>query len=429
MVALNPRQPARSLATGQVAVGPSRVRYPLWPVRLHVSHGNGPDAGAYPVEVDYDYERVPPELFDVPAVPPFDHWAALLPPLDRGLYLGEGGTPLIPWHDTAAANVPVFIKDESQNPTWSHKDRLNRCAVSAAVLAGSPGIVVASSGTHGASAAAYAARAGLPCIVVTSETTSLATQNWLRSYGAAVLRTSRENRWALTRRIADRWGYHPVSNVTQGGHTGHPFGPEGYKTLAYELYLQLNRQAPAAVFLPTGYGELLFGVWKGFAELARLGLIASVPRLFACEPELRAPLSRALESGNPIVTVPPAPTQATSIATTINSYRGVIAVQASHGRAIRVSDEEMIRAQERLARAGLWVELSAAASLAGLWSAMAAGETFDGPVICICTSSGLKGHNRGLPPGAGQPAPLVENDWAAVGRVLNACYGIRPEEV
>lgn len=92
----------------------------------------------------------------------------------------------------------------------------------------------------------------------------------------------------LMRRIVDELGFQSVSSVTDTAHTGHPFGPEGYKTLAYEIALGLGR-APAAVHLPTGYGELLFGVAKGFQELARLGSPAPCPGCTPPSPRRPAP--------------------------------------------------------------------------------------------------------------------------------------------
>lgn len=144
----------RSLATLQRSLGDPTVSYPLWPPMTNGCPRTSTDEISYPVEVDYAYDRVDPVMFATTTERGggLDRWAPLLPPL-AAPGLGEGGTPLI------EVETGVYIKDESRNPTWSHKDRMNRCTVSAAVAAGAPGIVVASSGNHGASAAAYAARA------------------------------------------------------------------------------------------------------------------------------------------------------------------------------------------------------------------------------------------------------------------------------
>ncbi|MCA2224830.1 threonine synthase [Nonomuraea aurantiaca] len=366
-----------SLATGQRSLGDPSITYPLWPPLTRGCPTTSTASLAYPVEVDYDYARVSATLFEQEPGPDLARWSPLLPPLHAPT-LGEGGTPLIPLEG-------VYVKDESRNPTWSHKDRLNRVAVSAAVGAGAPGVVVASSGNHGASAAAYAARAGLPAIVLASADAPPAVHSLVRAYGAKVLAVPVEARWPLMREIVDRLGYHPVSNLTVT-HTGHPFGAEGYKTIAYELFLQLGG-VPAAVFAPTGYAELLYGVWKGFTELRRLGLAGTTPRMFSCEAAAGGPHARAVATGAPAAIVSLGHTDAYGIGGSVGGHRGVRAVRDSGGEALVVTDEEMRAAQRALARQGLWQELSGAAGLAAY---RRLGRDFDGPVVCVATSSGFK---------------------------------------
>jgi threonine synthase len=384
--------PQVSLATGQRSLGDRSLTYPLWPVLTSGCPATATAELVYPLEIDYDYTPAVRELFDRTDVPPdMQYWAPLLPPLDPELRLGIGGTPLLDgeWLSPAGPDLPVYLKDESRNLTWSHKDRLNMCTISAASLSGAPGVVVASSGNHGASAAALAARAGLACVVIASEGVPPVVHAFMSAYGATVLTVPREARWGVMNDIVDRLGFHPVSNLTVT-HTGHPFGPEGYKTIAYELFLQLNGTVPAAVFVPTGYAELLYGVWRGFTELETLGLVRGRPRLFSCEPAARGPLAAALAAGLPATTVDAAPTDSYAIGTTSGGYRGVVAISESGGKALLVDDAEVRSAARDLAGGGVWQEMSGAASVAGLRQALAAGERFDGPVVCLCTSSGFK---------------------------------------
>jgi threonine synthase len=423
----------RSLAVGQRSLGDPELRYPLLPPLTAGCPKTSTAELAYPVEVDYEYGGVPRSVFAAATAPHggdgstagLDRWAPLLPPLNAP-GLGEGGTPVVQLEDG------VFVKDESRNPTWSHKDRLNRCTVSAALACAAPGVVVASSGNHGASAAAYAARAGLRCVVLLSAGAPPAVQSFVRAYGAVVLTVARGARWPLLRRIVDDLGLHPVSNMTVT-HTGHPFGPEGYKPIAYELVEQLG--LPAAVFVPTGYGELLYGVWKGFDELHRLGVTDGVPRLYSCEPAAGGPLAAAMARHRPAATVDTGPTGAYAIGCSVGGYRGVLALTRSNGQALRVDDDELAAAQLELARAGLWQELSGAAGLAGLRQLLArsasrpAGgeanafhhpdpdhaerrtisDAFGGPVVCIATSSGFKD----LTAGQGEHE-IVAATWGAV---------------
>ncbi len=275
-----------------------------------------------------------------------------------------------------------------------------------------PGIVVASSGNHGASAAAYAARAGLRCVVFASAGLPPAVDAFLHAYDAAVLPVPVEARWPLMRQVVDRMGLHPVSNLTTT-HTGHGWGPEGYKPIAYEIHEEVG--VPGAVFVPTGYGELLYGVWKGFAELRRLGVTATVPRMFACEPSAAAPLVTAMRQGLPAVHVEVEPTDAYSIVAPVSSYRGVVAVRDSGGRALALSDHQLAAARAELAHAGMWVELSSAAGLAGL---RAAGGV-EGPVVCLSTSSGFKDRSVGS-----RISETVPPEWEEVRRRLRVA-GIR----
>ncbi|MFJ8622752.1 pyridoxal-phosphate dependent enzyme [Kitasatospora sp. NPDC093550] len=399
-----------SLATGQLSLGeggPDQdLRHPLWPPLTAGCPRTSTEDVSYPVEVDYAYDEVDPERLFAPAPTRggLERWAPLLPPL-LAPGLGEGATPLI------EIEPGVYVKDESRNPTWSHKDRLNRCTTSAAVGVGAPGIAVASSGNHGASAAAYAARAGLPCVVFTGPDLPPNVDAFLNAYGAVVLPVPWEARWPLLRQVADRLGLHPVSNLTTT-HTGHAFGPEGYKTVAYEIFQDVG--APSAVFVPVGYGELLFGVWKGFAELRRLGLVDRVPRIHACEAASGSPLARAVAQGLPAAHVEVGPSDAYSIAAPVSGYRGVLALRESGGRALTLDDRRLADAQRELARAGLWAELSAAAGLAGLRS-LGEPDLSDGPVVCVSTSSGFKD----LGVGTRRTDPVVP-EWEAVHRRLRA---------
>jgi threonine synthase len=177
-------------------------------------------------------------------------------------------------------------------------------------------------------------------------------------------------------------------------HTGHPFGPEGYKTIAYELYRQLGDRLPAAVFIPTAYAELLYGVWLGFKELSQSA--GAAPRR-NCSPVSRRRARRCARRwrrGGRWPRWKKHPRQPIASSSAANGYRGVLAVRESEGDAVAVSDDDMLAAQTALGREGLWAELSGAAGLAGLRQAARA-MSFDGPVVCLMTSSGLK--DQGLP--------------------------------
>jgi threonine synthase len=380
-----------SLAVEQVSTGPQRTTYPLFPVISTGCPVESTAAVQYPLEVGYDVERLDSAFFDQPAEPGLARWQALLPPLAAGVSLGEGGTPLVAddhlarW---AGYDGELFVKIEAGNPTGSHKDRLNVCAVSAAVASDAGGILVASSGNHAISAAAYACRAEMPCIALVSESLAGSSAEWLAAYSPAAVRVPQELKWPLLNRLRDATGFQPVSNLTST-HTGHPFGPEGYKTIAYEIRAQLGGAVPGAVFVPTGYGEMLFGLLRGFQELVTARLTSQVPALYACEPAARGPLAKALTTGQPAAHVPANPTIAGGIACRVNSYRGVLAVQESRGGSCLVTDDELNDAAIVLRERGFWNEPSCGAGLAGLRQ-LSATTQLPGPVICVLPSQGIK---------------------------------------
>jgi threonine synthase len=410
-----------SAAIGQISLASPRYRYPLLPVLSEGCPSGSSPAMQYPLEIEFALDRVDRRSIGRRDTPRARRNVALLPPMLPELDLGEGDTPLIRADDLVGPGksiaAPLFVKDESQNPTGSHKDRLNRMTVSAAVLSGAPGIVVSSSGNHGVSAAAYAARAGLPCVLITMPEISPAYAAMAHAYGAAAVAVPAEMRWPLMRQIVAELGFHPVSNITPC-HTGHPFGPEGYKPISYEIAAELDC-APAAVFVPTGYGELLFGIYKGFAELCALGVTKRIPRMFSVEPAARGPLAAAMKAGTDVGRVEARPTAASSIACTVSSYRGVVALRESKGEALTVSDAALRRAQAAMSRTGLYPELSAAAGLAGLSQVMEDDISFDGPVVVVQTGGGVKD-----PVALVKPIPAIEPTFSALRTTLAEQYQI-----
>jgi threonine synthase len=414
-------QPGDSLAVGQRSLGDPNLTYPLFPPILEGCPSTSTSEIQYPLAVAFDYTQTPEDFFSRMPFPGLDHWQELLPPLVSGLSMGEGGTPLVNMPalgDWLGLEVDLYIKDESRNPTGSHKDRLNLCTVSAAVLSDAPGVTVASSGNHGAAAAAYASRAGLPCVLFITEATEPQILRMVMAYGAAVVPLPRPLRRPIMRELVDKTGFHPASSITET-HTGHPFGPEGYKTIAYEIYQQLGGRLPGAVFVPTGYAELLYGIWLGFRELRDIGQAGPPPQLFACEPSAGAPLREALMKNKAVAQVVEKPTAAYSIVVGANSYRGVLAVQESEGEALALTDQEMFAAQAALGRQGLWAELSGAVGLAGVKQAIEMGIRFEGPVVCLMTSTGFK--DQGLAP---PRLPSVAPTFDGVRQMLRDVYNL-----
>lgn len=377
-----------SLATGQRSFGPGNPVFPLLPAHLSGCPVTSTAEMQYPLELTFDYEKANGLSFA--AAGASQSWRQLLPPLHPGASMPVGSTPLVDVSSIAPERFRhrgVFVKDESRNPTWSHKDRLNKYTTSAALHEGASTIIVASSGNHGVSAAAMAARAGLNCIVITMPVVSPAFRDMIIGYGAYPVFLPVDARWPAMRALREVPGTYPVSNLTTF-HTGHPWGPEGYKTIAYEILTAFDGEPPAAVIVPTGYGEMLYGIFKGFWEAKHLGLTERVPQLVSVEPAARGPLFHALKAGKEATTVKALPTIQSGTGSTVNGFRAVVAIRDSNGIAMLVTDEAAAVAHAALARQGLWQEFSASAAFAALDDVQDFAN--EGPVVVVSSSTGLK---------------------------------------
>lgn len=308
--------------------------------------------------------------------------------------LGEGGTPLLecPGLGTAIGLPRLMLKNESANPTWSFKDRLASVGVSWAKSMGRPGVVLSSSGNAGASAAAYAARAGLPCLILTTRSFPAGMRGLMTSYGAMVLATEApRDRWTLNRAVAKEWGWLPLSNMADPPVGSHPVAAEGLKTIAFEIAQELDWQVPDAIIVPVAYGDGLAGIRRGFEELEDLGLCDRRPRLIAAEAygSLMQALANGLES--PVATGG-AGSLAYSAAAPQSTYQALAALRSTGGTAIAVDNDEAIEAQRRAAHTeGLFIELSAALTIAAARKLVAAGELHaHDRVVLLITSGGLK---------------------------------------
>jgi threonine synthase len=144
------------------------------------------------------------------------------------------------------------------------------------------------------------------------------------------------------------------------------------------------------VVLPTGYGELLFGVAKGFRELKDFGVADKMPCILSSEPAVRAPLAYAMAHNQAAAEVSGPRSLAAGIATTVSSYRGAVALRSGRGHALTFHESTIGEAARELARDGLWQEYSGAAGLAALREAKRRGETIEEPVVAVLTSTGLK---------------------------------------
>lgn len=308
--------------------------------------------------------------------------------------LGEGGTPLIPlqWVSKDIGIGELYVKDESRNPTGSFKDRLSTVAVTHAVRNGITTVATASSGNAGASLAAYAARAGLRCVVVAAEGAAGPMLTQIRKLGAQlVLLKRKEDRWPLLQAGIRLEGWLTTSPRTAPVVGSLPIGIEGYKTIAYEIVADLGR-VPDWVVLPVCYGDALMAVAQGFSDLIAARVIDRMPRLVAAE--AHGSLAAALHNGSDCVH--PAPAEevalAKSIAANQSAYQALKALRETDGVAVRVGNNGLIATQEMLARReGLFLELASVMPLIAVRTLVQAGTIQPShTVVCIGTAGGLK---------------------------------------
>lgn len=350
-------------------------------------------------------------------------YAALLPATAaEAVSLGEGMTPLVRVDKLGIG--PLFLKDESRNPTWSFKDRLASAAVTMATKLGAKVIASSSSGNAGAATAAYAARAGLPCVIVTYQAAAGPMLTQMLAYGAMLVSVPESaDRWRVVSAAVERFGWYPTT-VYYGPAVGsNPFGIEGYKTIAYEIAEALDWTAPDWCAVPVCYGDALYGMWKGFEELRALGWIDRVPRFVAAEVSgsLSCAMDRDLEM--PPVVERAAPSLATSIGASQGTHQGVAALRASHGRSVAVGDADIMAWQKKLATVeGIYAEPSAVATLPAIERLRASGVIAkDASVVALLTATGLKdtaSSERVL-----RPAPQIEGSIDAAVRALKESYG------
>ncbi|MDA8586523.1 pyridoxal-phosphate dependent enzyme [Rhodobacteraceae bacterium] len=281
--------------------------------------------------------------------------------------LGEGNTPLIqlPKLSIETGLEKLWVKNESANPSWSFKDRLNSVNASLAKAYSFPGIIASSTGNHGASAAAYAAAAGLKSVVLFPDGTPDIYLKQVQAYGGTAVSMDWKERGGLLARFVNELGWYP-SKSSLPAPISNPFGVEGYKTVAYELALNMRTtEMPEYIFIPIGSGDDYFGMTQGFSELFEIGIISRIPTLVACEATGSCPLHEAVVSGaDSIEQISNPRTHAISISEGIVSNLALDGLRKVGGKTCTVSEAEIREAAILLAKSGIVAESSSCVSTA-----------------------------------------------------------------
>jgi threonine synthase len=354
------------------------------------------------LEVKHDYHQIKKNFVDVLQSPPlFNIWRYkdLLPVSDSQFMISlfEGGTPLV--RSTNLSKIiglkELFFKDESRNPSGAFKDRPIAVGISKAKEFGINTVATASSGNAAASLATYAAKADSTCYIFIPEHTppEKVIQALVNGGNIVKVRGDYSNAFSVARKASQHFHWMNITTTFLN-----PYAVEGDKTIAYELYSQLENIVPDWIFVPTGAGPLLFGIYKGFLELQTFGLVDKSPRMVAVQAEGCSPVVRAFNSGTEHVSAWESPnTVASAIADPLKGYEQdgeliLRILRESNGKAISVSDKEIIESVFEMAEhEGIYAEPAAATPYAAL-KKLIEDNSIDKSenVVCIVTGHGLK---------------------------------------
>ncbi|MDX1659914.1 MAG: threonine synthase [Nitriliruptorales bacterium] len=319
--------------------------------------------------------------------------------------LREGGTPLI--HSETLSELTgcqVHLKYDGANPTGSFKDRGMTLAISKAVEAGAKAVICASTGNTSASAAAYAAKAGLVCGVLVPEgKIALGKLAQALVHGARVIEVDGNFDQALEicRTLDEKYPVQLVNSLN-------PYRIDGQRSGAWEVCDQLGR-APDVHCIPVGNAGNITAYWRGYREYHDDGLIDELPQMRGWQAAGAAPIV----SGKP-VEKPETIATAIRIGNPASWQQAVDAADGSHGSIRAVTDREILAAYRRLAHEGVFVEMASAASVAGLLKLHEAGELEpDSIVVCVLTGHGLKDPDWAISGAAEPPTIPVDVDAAA----------------
>jgi threonine synthase len=356
-----------------------------------------PDCGGL-LEVNFTPGELRRRLRKYPLKGPIRVWKyrAFYPVLrdSRIVSMGEGGTPLIRCQRLAGelGLRELYIKFEGANPTGSFKDRGMTVGVTKALEFGARVVACASTGNTSASLAAYAARAGLKCLVILPRgKVALGKLVQTLIFGAEVfsIRGDFDDALEMVRRLCEKETHIYLLNSVN------PFRPQGQKSIGYEIAEQLGFKAPDRVVAPMGNCANIWAIYKGFLELRMIGLLGRMPRMTGVQARGAMPIVKAFKRGwdrfEP-VKKPETIATAIRIGNPVNGVKALHAIRESQGIAEAVSDEKIIRAQKLIARLeGIGVEPASAASVAGLQKLVKAKEiSRDEKVVCVATGHTLK---------------------------------------
>ncbi|MEN9946828.1 MAG: threonine synthase [Pseudomonadota bacterium] len=334
------------------------------------------------INLDY-FRNSPPNLLKYLPLLPITQQAQFIT-------LRESVTPLIKSRKLGKnMGVELYLKVEGKNPTGSFKDRGTAVEVSVAKEKGAKAIILASTGNMAASCACYAAVAGLPCFILVPEGVPPGKLSQVLAFGGHIVQVKGTYNDAadLAYQIAQEMGFYLAGDYA--------FRLEGAKTAAYEAIDQMFFQVPDYLVVPIGCGTNIGGIYKGFMDYYRLGLIDKLPRFIGVQATgAQAVVNSFEQKTNQIGTLNTVNTLASAIAVAnpLDGLKALEAINNTNGYAVSVTDNEILASQHKMAKEeGIFAESSAAATIAGLTKLIEQGKIeAHKKVMCILTGDGLK---------------------------------------
>ena len=364
----------------------------LCPVCSKENRDDQPAKGILKVLFDYDGIRKRLPSGDLIDALKDENFLSLLPLHDFTNWpkLRIGNTPLYNFDisDSSKTGFELYLKDDSQNPTFSFKDRASALISAWAKENKIWTIITASTGNAGSSLAGISASQGQKSYIFVPASAPLAKLTQIVMYGATLVAVNGtyDQAFDLSVKASELFGFYNRNTAFN------PLTIEGKKTVSFEIFDQLNNRVPDYIFIPVGDGVILSGVYKGFEDLMKLGIISKMPVMVSVQAEGSNNLVANISTDHFISR--PSKTIADSISVDIprNFYMSVDYIKTYKGQYITVSDEEIIRGSIRLSRStGIFSEPAAAAAFAGMMKYQDTNKIPAGSkVVVMLTGSGLK---------------------------------------
>jgi len=305
-------------------------------------------------------------------------------------FLRVGNTPMYSISNLDGERLPfnLFLKDDSQNPTFSFKDRASAVVSAYAKEKGYETIVTASTGNAGSSLAGLCAAQGQKAIIMVPEAAPIAKLTQIIMYGATIIpvKGTYDDAFDLSIKATEEFGWYNRNTAFN------PFTIEGKKTVSFELFEQLRFKIPDRIFVPVGDGVIISGVYKGFEDLLELGIIEKMPEIVMVQSENSDNIVRNMESDEFVSK--PSTTIADSISVDIprNFNMTKKYIKKYNGAHLTVSDNDILEASRSLSNiTGIFSEPAAATAFAGLLAYRKLNKINDNSRnVVLLTGSGLK---------------------------------------